>query len=92
LPARWGCAMTQPRSREPQLAAVVLCCTDCQHVYQPDLVATLSATGCERCGGWTWIAQSGPVQLPRPRAPHDNQFLATQGRRDQHHTPAEGAK
>jgi hypothetical protein len=37
-----------------------LACTACQLVYQPDLSAFESgATGCPRCGGWTWIAQLG---------------------------------
>jgi hypothetical protein len=60
--------MTQP-TRQRQLAPVVLICTDCQHIFQPDLLAKLSATGCEKCGGWTWIAQTDPPELPRPRGP-----------------------
>jgi len=40
---------------------VVLACTACQLVYQPDLsVFDSGASGCPRCGGWTWIAQLAP--------------------------------
>lgn len=63
--------MTQPTNPR-QLAPVVLCCTDCGHIFQPDLLAQLSSTGCERCGGWTWIAQTNPPDLPalpHPRGP-----------------------
>jgi hypothetical protein len=39
---------------------VVLACTACRWVYQPDRAAFESGmTGCPRCGGWTWIAQLG---------------------------------
>lgn len=60
--------MTQPTAQR-QLAPVVLICTDCKHIFQPDLVRELSLTGCERCGGWTWIAQTDPPELPLPRGP-----------------------
>jgi hypothetical protein len=64
--------MTQPTNRR-QLAPVVLCCTECGHIFRPDLLAQLSSTGCEECGGWTWIAQTDlpPLPpLPHPRDPH----------------------
>jgi hypothetical protein len=55
------------------LAPVVVCCTECRHVYQPSVRAALESTGCERCGGWTWIAQSIPVELPQqPPIPSRN--------------------
>jgi hypothetical protein len=42
---------------------VVLACTACPWVYQPDRAAFESGmTGCPRCGGWTWIAQLGTGQ------------------------------
>ena len=42
---------------------VMLACTGCQLVYQPDLAAFESGrTGCPRCGGWTWIAQLSTEQ------------------------------
>lgn len=50
---------------------LVLVCTDCQHVFAPDLVGEVSQTGCERCGGWTWICElsvTGPgAALPKQR-------------------------
>lgn len=48
-------------------AQVVVCCTECRHLFQPSLEAALRSSGCERCGGWTWIAQSGPIDLPEQR-------------------------
>ena len=46
------------RSRAAEEQEVWLACTACQLVYQPDRSAFESgATGCPRCGGWTWIAQ-----------------------------------
>jgi len=42
------------------VSAVWLACTACQLVYQPDLsVFDSGASGCPRCGGWTWTAQLG---------------------------------
>lgn len=47
----------------PGVSVVVLACTACQHVYQPDLADFGSGnTGCRRCGGWTWIAQLGATE------------------------------
>lgn len=60
--------MAQPMAGR-RLAAVVLLCTECHHIFQPELVAIVASTGCERCGGWTWIAQTDPPDLPRPRGP-----------------------
>jgi len=41
-----------------QPGRVVLGCTGCEHVYEPDLDAWVRAdTGCPRCGGWTFIAE-----------------------------------
>lgn len=45
---------------------VVLACTSCQHVFQPTLIPQVGQTGCERCGGWTWIAQLDPAVPPTP--------------------------
>ncbi len=37
---------------------LVLACSACRHVYEPDLADWESGnTGCRRCGGWTWIAE-----------------------------------
>jgi hypothetical protein len=47
-----------------ELAPVVLCCTECRHLYRPSFAAGLESTGCELGGGWTWIAHSGVVELP----------------------------
>jgi hypothetical protein len=39
---------------------VLLACTACQLVYEPDFAAfDTGNTGCPRCGGWTWIAHLG---------------------------------
>ena len=60
--ARASCAVSGRRERRvtDPLPTVVLACTACQLVYQPDLSAFESGrTGCPRCGGWTWIAQLG---------------------------------
>ena len=47
--------------RSPAAVAVVLlACTSCQLVYQPDAADFgTGTTGCPRCSGWTWIAQLG---------------------------------
>lgn len=46
--------------RAVEVPVVVLACTACELVYQPDRAAFGSGgTGCPRCGGWTWIAQLG---------------------------------
>ena len=43
-----------------RVAVVVLACTACQLVYEPNLAAfDTGNTGCPRCGGWTWIAYLG---------------------------------
>lgn len=47
---------------------VVLACTACQHAFEPLLVVELAQTGCELCGGWTWIAQLNP-EGPPPQLP-----------------------
>lgn len=54
---------------------VVLACTSCQHTFEPALGAELAQTGCERCGGWTWIAQLDP---PGPAPLFPVQRTATQ--------------
>lgn len=59
----WWCVVSQT-----EVQRVVLACTACQHAFEPDLVAELSHTGCERCGGWTWIAQLNPAG-PAPQLP-----------------------
>jgi ribosomal protein S27AE len=42
----------------PQPARVVLACTSCEHVYEPDLdTFDGGETGCPRCGDWTFIAE-----------------------------------
>jgi hypothetical protein len=44
---------------------VLLACTACQLVYEPDLADFGTGnTGCPRCGGWTWIAQLGSGEWP----------------------------
>ncbi len=48
---------------------MVLVCTDCQHVFEPDVMAELPAMGCERCGGWTWIAELTSPSGPFPAVP-----------------------
>jgi hypothetical protein len=61
---------------------VVLCCTACEHVFEPDLVAKLAETGCERCGGWTWIGELGggtPPVLPAPRTASTHQSKQVRG-------------
>lgn len=60
---------------------LVLLCTGCGHVFEPDLVAAVSETGCERCGGWTWIADSGSgmPDLPAPRASEQQRLYVAQG-------------
>jgi hypothetical protein len=45
---------------------VVLLCTSCQHVFKPDLLVQLSQTGCERCGGWTWIVETSAAATAIP--------------------------
>lgn len=46
-----------PNRCAAEIPAVVLTCTSCELVYQPDLSTFTSGnTGCPRCGGWTWIA------------------------------------
>ena len=42
--------------------SVVLVCTACQHIWEPDLLdpadrVEAASTGCPLCGGWTWIGQ-----------------------------------
>lgn len=45
---------------------VLLTCSSCELVYQPDLSAFPSGnTGCPRCGGWTWIAQLATTDTNR---------------------------
>jgi ribosomal protein S27AE len=43
----------------PPPARVVLACTSCEHVYEPDLDTFDGGdhTGCPRCGDWTFIAE-----------------------------------
>jgi len=61
------------RQTQPvEMPVIWLACTSCQLVYQPDQSAFESgATGCPRCGGWTWIAQLGspdPTRLEKGHA------------------------
>jgi len=45
------------------LVRVVLACTACELVYEPELADFESGnTGCPRCGGWTWFAQLGTTE------------------------------
>lgn len=45
------------------LPVVMLACTTCRLVYEPELADFESGnTGCPRCGGWTWIAQLGTAE------------------------------
>ena len=50
------------------MGGVVLVCSACRHVYEPDLLDWESGnTGCRRCGGWTWIAElvePNPTRCP----------------------------
>ena len=55
---------------------VVLACTSCQHAFEPDLVVELTQTGCELCGGWTWIAQLNPTG-PAPQLPEQRTIQQT---------------
>lgn len=50
-----------------ETARVVLACTTCEHVYEPDLDTWDGGeTGCPRCGGWTFIAElAEPGDQPR---------------------------
>ena len=53
------------------MPVIWLACTSCQLVYQPDPSAFESgATGCPRCGGWTWIAQLGSPDPTTPEKGH----------------------
>lgn len=48
-----------PRAGSPP-AQAVLCCTTCQHAWEPDpieLDEATTPTGCPWCGGWTWIGE-----------------------------------
>lgn len=61
MSAASGAGRTGTR-RAVEVPAVVLACTACELVYEPDRAAFGSGrTGCPECGGWTWIAQLGPV-------------------------------
>ena len=52
------------RIQPAAMPVIWLACTSCQLVYQLDQSAfEAGATGCPRCGGWTWIAQLGTDQV-----------------------------
>ena len=74
------------RSRAAEEPEVWLACTACQLVYQPDPSAFESgATGCPRCGGWTWIAQLGSPDRTTPRrVTPPGSVAAPQTRRTRH--------
>ena len=59
--------MSEPTTTTPVPPRYVIICHGCEHAWEPDLTepAELAATGCPRCGGWTWLGEiTEPDQAP----------------------------